>query len=597
MKLSRLYANRPTAFSPITFGEGLNVVIAEIRTPENKKRDTHNLGKTTLGAIIDFTLLSRRDKDMFLFKYDQFADFVFFLEIRLSRGGYLTVRRSVAEASRISFKRHLDPRQDMLDLREEDWDHFNVPFERAQSLLDGYLDLVDLKPWNFRKGLGYLLRTQADYADVFQLHRYASQHSDWKPFIAHILGFDSARITECYRKEEALDGLKDTVATIEAQAGGSVSDVGKIDGMLSLKRKEIARTQEMLDSFDFRVEDKERVKQLVDQFDEQLATLNARRYTLRNSLKRISAAIDEGQILFDPDAAAELFEEAGVLFGDQLKVSFEQLIKFNISITEERRQYLLEDRAETQAELTQINSEINALGRRRSESLAFLTSTDSFEKYKELSDKLVEIRADALALDAQRAAIQQLQTLRAEIRATEAEIDALRIGIEENVELEGAPDSDGLFAAVRTNFDDIVRTVIDRDALISVSLNHNYHLEFGADILDEKGNPTSADEGTSYRKLLCVAFDLAVARAHNPMGYPQFVYHDGVFEGLDPRKKERLLDVIREYADAGIQQIITLIDSDTPPPETGGPAFEEGEIVLTLHDEGEAGRLFKMRAW
>ena len=57
MKLSKLYSNKPKIFEAIEFESGLNVVLAEIRLPENKKKDTHNLGKTTLGRMLDFCLL------------------------------------------------------------------------------------------------------------------------------------------------------------------------------------------------------------------------------------------------------------------------------------------------------------------------------------------------------------------------------------------------------------------------------------------------------------------------------------------------------------------------------------------------------------
>jgi uncharacterized protein YydD (DUF2326 family) len=50
MKPSKLYSNRPGAFAPVEFEPELNVVLAEIRLPENRNRDTHNLGKTTLAA-------------------------------------------------------------------------------------------------------------------------------------------------------------------------------------------------------------------------------------------------------------------------------------------------------------------------------------------------------------------------------------------------------------------------------------------------------------------------------------------------------------------------------------------------------------------
>ena len=80
--------------------------------------------------------------------------------------------------------------------------------------------------------------------------------------------------------------------------------------------------------------------------------------------------------------------------------------------------------------------------------------------------------------------------------------------------------------------------------------------------------------------------------------FPRFVFHDGVFESLDDRKKDNLLAVIRRYTALGIQPVITLIDSDLPVRgEEDLPVFDASEIVLTLHDENEQGRLFKMKAW
>ena len=123
-------------------------------------------------------------------------------------------------------------------------------------------------------------------------------------------------------------------------------------------------------------------------------------------------------------------------------------------------------------------------------------------------------------------------------------------------------------------------------------------MEFKAEILDEAGNATSADLGHTYRKLLCVAFDLAVLRAHLDVEFPRFVYHDGVFESLDDRKKENLLTVLRQHAEFGLQPIITLIDSDLPSrADNDATVFAAEEIIVRLHDEGVSGRLFKMKTW
>jgi uncharacterized protein YydD (DUF2326 family) len=89
MKLSRIYSNKSELFGPVDFLPGLNVVMAEIRLPENRNKDTHNLGKTTLARILDFGFLDGRDAKFFLFKhFDLFKDFIFFLEIEFGDASY-----------------------------------------------------------------------------------------------------------------------------------------------------------------------------------------------------------------------------------------------------------------------------------------------------------------------------------------------------------------------------------------------------------------------------------------------------------------------------------------------------------------------------
>jgi uncharacterized protein YydD (DUF2326 family) len=598
MKPSRFYSNKPELFEPIDFVAGLNIIMAEIRLPENRDKDTHNLGKTTLGRLLDFGFLAGRDPKFFLFKHlDLFKDFVFFLEIGLQDASYVTVRRGVEEASKISFKKHQAGHQDFSALPMSEWDHQDVPFDRARDLLDGLLDLRALKPWSFRKGLGYLLRSQDDFRDVFHLRKFQAAHADWKPFLAHILGFDAPLIVQHYDKEAELTQKQTTAQTIKDELGGSIEDISKIEGLLLLKQKEAEKKQKLLDAFDFRAQDKDRTKQVVDDVDERIAALNAERYSLNQNKKKILASLEEDQILFNPDEAQRLFDEAGVMFRGQIKKDFQQLIAFNKAITDERRGYLQEERTEVEAELKRINAELNALGKKRSDMLSFLSGTDVFTKYKQVSDDMVTLRADITSLERQRGFLHRLQELRTDIRALTEERGHLQTQIEADVERQNS-DKSSLFSVIRLFFSEIVEEVINRKALLSVSPNKEGHLEFKAEILDESGNATSADLGHTYRKLLCIAFDMAILRAHIEDKFPRFVYHDGVFESLDDRKKENLLTVIRRYADLGLQPTITLIDSDLPErTEKNEPVFSKDEIVVSLHDENEQGRLFKMKAW
>ena len=598
MKLSRIYCNKPDLFGPIEFSAGLNVVLAEIRLPENQDKDTHNLGKTTLGRLIDYCFLAGREPKFFLFKHeDLFKDFVFFLEIELADSSCVTVRRGVDEATKISFKKHDAVRQDFTQLPKADWDHDDLPFDRAREMLDSLLDWRAISPWQYRKGLGYQLRSQDDYQDVFQLRRFAGKHAGWKPYVAHILGFDHKPIELHYEKQAQLEEKKAKTETVKTELGGSVDDIGKIDGILFLKQKDSDKKQKLLDAFDFRQQDKERTKELVDEIDTRIGTLNSQRYSLNQAKKKIITSLEEDQILFNPVEAQRLFKEAGVLFSGQIKKDFDQLIEFNRAITEERRVYLQEERTEVEAELKRIGLDLNTLGKRRSDMLSFLSGTDVFAKYKHATDDLVTLRADIESLERQRGFLHRLQQLRTEIRTLSEESTHLQSQIEANVEAQSA-DNDSMFSSIRLFFSEIVEDVIAHKALLNVFVNKEGHLEFRAGILDDAGNETSADLGHTYRKLLCIAFDLAIARGHLDDKFPRFVYHDGVFESLDDRKKVNLLKVIHEYANLGIQPIITLIDSDMPPAGANEePVFSPDEIVLTLHDEGSGGRLFRMKAW
>ncbi|MGD1905589.1 MAG: DUF2326 domain-containing protein [Leptolyngbyaceae cyanobacterium] len=598
MKLSRLYSNKPNLFEPINFTQELNVILAEIRLPENLDKDTHNLGKTTLGRLIDFMFLLKRDKNFFLFKHiELFKSFTFFLELQTLDASFLTIKRSVSNNTKISFKRHPGRHGDFVSSPAAEWDHFQVPIDRARKILDGLLDLQALKPWNYRKGIGFQLRSQDDFRDVFKLTRFAGSHSDWKPFVAHILGFDANLIELHYRKEDELKSKVSEEDILKKELGDSDQDISRIEGLLLLKQDEVDKKQEVLDAFDFRAPDIERTEQLVDNIDEQISSLNARRYSLRHNRKKILEALNENQILFRPNEAQRLFEEAGIIFQGQIVRDFEQLIAFNQSITDERYQYLQEEYSDIESELNNINQTLEALGRQRSEMLSFLSETDIFEKYKKVSDEIVILKADITSLNRKRGSLSRLQELRNTIRGLQEERTQLHANIEFDVDHK-TTDKTSLFSLIRLSFNEIVEEVIDRKALLRVAVNNSGHLDFKAEILDESGNTTSADLGHTYRKLLCVAFDLAILRAHIDQNFSRFVYHDGVFESLDDRKKENLLTILERYTNMGIQSVITSIDSDLPIRNTGqGRVFDDSQIVLTLHDQGDEGRLFKMRAW
>ncbi len=131
-----------------------------------------------------------------------FKDFVFFLEIELEDGSFITIRRSVEDATKIAFKQHEAGHQDLSALALAEWG-IRTFLLNARELLDGLLDWRALKPWSYRKALGYLLRSQEDFREVFQLRKFASNMLTGSHFCTSS-GFDAKLIADHYAKSTNL---------------------------------------------------------------------------------------------------------------------------------------------------------------------------------------------------------------------------------------------------------------------------------------------------------------------------------------------------------------------------------------------------------
>lgn len=598
MRISRLYSNKPHVFHPIVFNPGFSAVMAEIRLPENRALDTHNLGKTTVGEILDYCLLKSKNNSFFLFRHgDLFAEFVFFLEVQLPDGGFLTIARPVDPGSRVDLVQTETSVPDVSSLPDLNWNHTNLPFGRAKLLLDGILGIDDLKPWGFRKLVGYLIRSQRDYLDVFQLGKFSGKHQDWKPFVAHLLGMDAEPVIDLYNKREEVADAESHLSAIVQEWGSDDVDPSVLDGLISVKRRDVQSKSQVLDSFSFREEDSEKTTDLVERTEFQIAALNEEAYRLTQLLARLEESLAQDKVIFRTEDAEKLFQQAGVSFGEQIKRDYRQLLEFNRAITEERRVVLKDQRAEARLRLDEIGTVLVDLNSERSRSLDFLRETDTLEKYKELSRELTVVQTELASLEGKRDAVARLLDLRRDLRTLKEDYGHLQTEVETQIVTISRNDS-STFGRMRQYFTEIIYEVLGQNALLAIRTNNAGGLEFTAEFIDDGGAATSADRGTSYKKLLCIAFDLALLRTRIDIPFPRFVYHDGAFEQLEPRKREKLIAVLRQYSDLGLQPMVSLLDSDLPSPLGGGQhTLSTDDLVVTLHDEGQDGRLFKMQAW
>ena len=594
MKLSRIYSNRADVFDLIDFNDGLNVIYARVTKPKDNTKDSHNLGKTLLIHLIDFLLLKTFGANHFLYdNQKRFEGFVFFLELRTNSGKYVTIRRGVDRNTKISFKVHADGRQNFGDLDKSKWDQWETSFDASQSYLNVLLSLTSIAPWDYRKGVTYFLRTQIDYLDVFQIGKFASgRHVYWKPYMASVLGFDSSLVQKKYELDDEIEKKETFRRQTEQEFKTDPAAFDKVKGTIQIKQGEVAEIRGQIDRFNFYEQEIQANAQVADQIETQLGDLHNRLYTIKYELGKIRESLGS-EIKFDVAKVQRVFEEAKVVFPDQLVRSYEQLLDFNRRLSEERNRRLAERAVELEKEQVNVDASLKSLNARREELLSFLQDRDTFSKFKVLQTDLVRRESEVVRLQSELDNLSVVTGINRQIKELVTERDT-----QVSLITEALTAGNTVYTDIRTRFTRIIKEVLDSPALLSISINKDGNFDFEATLLHDDVTMLASSEGkgTSYKKLLCAAFDMAVLEVYSKVSFFRFVYHDGVLEGLDNRKKQKFLDVVKAFCETyKLQYIMTVIDADIPRDQNDKKVmFAPSVVIKTLHEDGDAGRLFKM---
>lgn len=189
------------------------------------------------------------------------------------------MKRAVVPASRVSLKLTDKSVADLTLAVSADWTHDDVPLDTARELLDSYLNLTVITPWDYRRGVSYFLRTQADYQDYFQISKFQKgQDSQWKPYLAHLLGLNSTDIQKKYTLDTEIETLERAKDERQAEVQITEEDSSRFEAALAVKESELATLAAQLDAFDFREEESLVNKEVVEQIERRTALLNEQLY-------------------------------------------------------------------------------------------------------------------------------------------------------------------------------------------------------------------------------------------------------------------------------------------------------------------------------
>jgi len=585
MKLSQLYANKK--FKNIVFNDGLNLVLAKVTKKLDLNKDSHNLGKTTLIAVLDFMLLKQLNDEHIFKKYqDTFSGYEFYLEILLNSGEYLTIKRTIDTSTKISFKATTVSAN---LLNEEDWDKKNLAFVNAESTLNEYLAFDVLKQWQYRKSVTYFLRTQKDYNDIFQLSKFSKgKDVDWKPFMFDLLGFNSSFLIEKYETDTKISEQKTFINSLKNKFSVDTEEVDKIKGAIDLKTTEQKELQEQIDNFNFYQQERKLNKELVEDVEKQISEFNSAEYNLGFDLDKTKHSFSQN-ISFDIEQLKRIYEDVKIFFPDNLVKDYKSLEEFNRRITEERNKYLEEKVRTLTKQLRDVRISLLFYDEKRNKILSVLKDKDSFKKFKSYQIDLTKVEGEISRLDEKLKSIDKIAVLN---ETTEKLIDNLDNLVREiNAQISASDNK--IYPEIRRIFHNIFKYIFNAPAIIFMRQNGQGNIEFKVEVTKENEVEITAEgKGNTYQKMLCISFDLAVLVAYHKNSFYRFVYHDGALEGLDNRKKINFINLVKEYCvKYNLQYIFTAIEHDIPTEILR--TFTKKEICLTLNDSGDSGKLFE----
>lgn len=583
MKLSKIYSNNPN-FKEITFNEGFNVIYGDVESkvdPSTGRAHEHNLGKSSLVHLLDFMLLKGTAADQIFSKHkEKFSNWVFFLEVKLNNDKFLTIRRAVNPSSKVSFKEHFSKYQNFT--QEMVWDFSDLSInsktneENPKYILNNFLDYDVNSDYGYRGSIGYFLRTQADYGDVFKLNKFAGSDSTWKPPLFGLLGFNPLSLEKKY--EHDLENKEEVKIISRLKASIESEEVYELKAAIEAKTSERDQLKMTIAKFDFYKKEQGINSNLIKNTEREISQQNNTLYSLSYSLEQTRQAIDStSRIKFSLKDVKRIFDETKIYFPDALSRDYEDVERFTKQLTTERNKYLKEELVEIQEKLSKTNAQLKELNTKRKEAVLLLGEKDTFVKYQKYQDDLIRTETDIARFKAKLENAETIESYQLSVENRGHEIKKLVEDIKSSINAGNKE-----FIEIKGLFNSYFKEIMGYTALLIVKPNKQDNVIFETSVLSKSEDLTGKDDGYTFKKALCACFVLALLANYSEKSFFRFAYHDGIMESWGDNPKINFLELIRNItAQYGIQYIISVIKSDIPESFD----LETAEIRRTLTEE------------
>ena len=566
--IHRIYAS-DKRFKPVVFHAGLNVILADKKQDSDEKDSRNGLGKTTLLRIMHFCLGSDLNKN--ILPVDEINDWSFYIEIDLA-GVKITGSRSIENAGIVKVEGNTNKLPLAPEKDEKEGFSFYTLVDWKKLLGICLFGLGSTKRTkytpSYRGLISYFIRTGVDaYSKPFN---YFRSQSAWSAQVhnAFLLGLNwdhAAEAQELKDKSKAITSLNSAIKT------GIVSSQGELEAERVGLQKEIDQEKASLSSFKVYPQYQE-LQSEANSITKEIHEYSNKNLILHRKLDRYEDSIRAEQAP-DDTAVSDLYEEAGLHFGDALKKSLDDAKNFHNKVVENRRFFL-------QAEVDEIKSEIAGNERnikentiKRAEILEILSTHGALDEFTVLQERLIEKKGKLESVKSKIADIKDMSLRRQEVKEDKIELESK---IQRDYE-QTRPQWEKTVAGFSENS----QALYNESGNLIINYSDNGY-SFDVEI------PRSNSEGVGKMKIFC--YDLMLVEQFSDKGLINFLVHDStLFDGVDARQTAFALELAHKKAIDNGFQYICAFNSDMLPMEEFSEDFDVQKYVRLKLDDKEPG--------
>lgn len=582
--IKAIRSNNPN-FKTVEFEEGFNVIVADRTSKKEELSSRNGAGKTTLIEIMHFCLGARVDKNS-VFKNPHLNGWSFIIDI-IFDGTIFSFERFTNDTNKI-----FCIQGDAKSLGD------NYKYDKHKQV--NYFTLSDFNKCLLTKMYGLLYSENSSYPSFRDLISYSIRRdvegfsnpfeyfkrqkaSSVQMCNAYFLNLNMEYAKEFQEIKDKKKGIEDYKNAAKSGVIGDINlNVSDLISEVFDKQHEVDELKKQLDSFRILPQYKD-ISDEANGYTDRLHEYANDLVVVNRLISRYEDNISIENVDLSVEDVESVYKEAGVIFGDSVVATLNEVMEFHHKLISNRKDYLSSELSRLKLSRKTIEDNIKKIDEKRSELMKVLETHGALEEYSIHQDRYAN---SMMLLDDAKNRLKTAQHVEESNSLLKIENEQLLLKTRKDFNERAT-----IIEKANSIFKKNVEFLYPHSGSLKVNLK-----DTGYDFSYEIKN--SRSQGVIYMMVFCYDM-LLMELGKEKKEFSDFIVHDStVFDGVDERQVAKALILAYEKSFAVGNQYIVLINSDKIPYNEFDDKFSNkfnDSIRLHISDEQETGGLLGIR--